>query len=708
MLEFERLERHPPAMHRGHAPFPHPNLQEQQSRRQLVDSWDKNCKSVPTLQALALRKCAERCLLNPDFAMKAAEKMPVSLFEVLGDIAKNVLRTLPRGNVMAPERFDQRHAAAAAAEAEGESSTWKEWLLSNNRSPTWLVEKLGGNPSLVSSDARQVCPFLDPEFHRSVRQHGEPKTPSGCPCDLLHMQLYSKKPLVLWMRLLMQVNPSECSKRWCARTLIHLALMNLGYNPWTAPEDNLQLLMFHFGLTVGALEEMLLGTCLPHRGRYQSHLQCQWVSPYFRSLKQRGTSTWSQSASNSVASVSIERETRETARFPLLEGSSFQKILLQEVRQHLTPAVLRVLGVARGIQLCQADPERARRAARQLPDVLYTEMERNCFRVLGCQSPWLSSRFRQEVRVLDMLQSKVTQCPCKMVASCSECLYDHCKANALDSRSDTARWMARCWIHCEKGWPREVTYDPDTAQIIAEEFLAHKFQATENTLKVLVDLTNLGYEEGPSLFLNAVHRQLDVSSGLEHLLHCAAQQRRLSLARFALRLGAEVSAQSLSLAAGTGHLELFELLWKSSCASLKDNRSMYQHLLLEGCRSGSVEIVTKIMSSIPDPCVDFEFEDEKGITPLYVAATWGYPELVKYLLQKEANPRRRDLMGMTPLRVILQAEAKVSGGTVDRQAQRFKGLRFAEVVELLEAQCLPEPNVVEGLGRGVHRETAER
>lgn len=293
--------------------------------------------------------------------------------------------------------------------------------------------------------------------------------------------------------------------------------------------------------------------------------------------------------------------------------------------------------------------------------------------------------------MLDMLQSKATQCPCKMVASCSECLYDHCKANALDSRSGTARWMARCWIHCEKGWPREVTYDPDTAQIIAEEFLAHKFQATEHTLKVLVDLTNLGYEEGPSLFLNAVDRQLDVSSGLDQLLRCAAQQRRLSLAQFALRLGAEVSAQSLSLAAGTGHLELFELLWKSSGASLKDNRSMYQHLLLEGCRSGSVEIVTKIMSSVPDPCVDFEFEDEKGITPLYVAATWGHPELVKYLLQKKANPRRRDPMGMTPLRVILQAEAKVSG-TVDRQA-RFKGLRFAEVVELLEAQCLPEPNV---------------
>jgi len=44
----------------------------------------------------------------------------IARFEVLGDdIAKDVLRTLPRGNVMAPERFDQRHAAAAAAEAEG-------------------------------------------------------------------------------------------------------------------------------------------------------------------------------------------------------------------------------------------------------------------------------------------------------------------------------------------------------------------------------------------------------------------------------------------------------------------------------------------------------------------------------------------------------------------------------------------------------------
>ena len=30
-----------------------------------------------------------------------------------------------------------------------------------------------------------------------------------------------------------------------------------------------------------------------------------------------------------------------------------------------------------------------------------------------------------------------------------------------------------------------------------------------------------------------------------------------------------------------------------------------------------------------------EFDDEKGITPLYVAATWGYPDLVNYLLQKK-------------------------------------------------------------------------
>eukprot|EP00434_Breviolum_minutum_P040606 symbB.v1.2.036085.t1/scaffold4994.1/size32018/1 len=264
----------PAAMHRGHAPFPQPNLQEQQSRRQLVDSWDKNCKSVPTLQALALRKCAKICLLNPDFAMEAAERMPVSLFEVLGDIAKSVLRHLPKTTgVTATEVVEGEidHYQNPRMDVIGAFRT--SFAAMDDRSRMcWLIEKLGGTPGVVSNDARQVCPFLDPEFHRSVRQHGEAKTPSGCPCDLLHMQLYSKKPLILWMRMLMQVNPTETCKRWCARTLIHLALLNLGFNPWTAPEDNLQLLMFHFGLSVAALEEMLLGTCLPHRGRFQSHL----------------------------------------------------------------------------------------------------------------------------------------------------------------------------------------------------------------------------------------------------------------------------------------------------------------------------------------------------------------------------------------------------------------------------------------------------
>eukprot|EP00913_Durusdinium_trenchii_P031952 g29925.t1 len=84
----------------------------------------------------------------------------------------------------------------------------------------------------------------------------------------------------------------------------------------------------------------------------------------------------------------------------------------------------------------------------------------------------------------------------------------------------------------------------------------------------------------------------------------------------------------------------------------------------------------------------------KGITPLYVAATWGYPELVRYLLQKQANPSRRDARGMTPLRVVLVAaqESKVcTSVAVDRQqALRFKGLRYTEVIEILEAQSLEE------------------
>ena len=48
LIQFDRFERHPPAMHRGHAPFPQPNLQEMESpprahfagRFVSVISWD--------------------------------------------------------------------------------------------------------------------------------------------------------------------------------------------------------------------------------------------------------------------------------------------------------------------------------------------------------------------------------------------------------------------------------------------------------------------------------------------------------------------------------------------------------------------------------------------------------------------------------------------------------------------------------------------
>ncbi|CAK9063311.1 unnamed protein product, partial [Durusdinium trenchii] len=315
-------------------------------------------------------------------------------------------------------------------------------------------------------------------------------------------------------------------------TLLHNALMNLGFNPWTAPEDHLQLLMFHFSLSVEALKDLLVRiSSPPWTKQLQSKEQYDAVSKFFRS-RARGGETPSAGGQSG-------------ARYPLLESRNFHRILTEEVSQHLSPAVLRVLGVARGIQICQEDPRAPFRAARQLPDALFADLERNAYRVLGCQMHCLRRSFRQEVRVVDMLQSD-GPCPCKMVASCSDSLYEHCKANALPSRSATGRWMARCWLHCAKGWPREATYDPDTAQIIAEEFVAHKFEVTDFTMKVLVDLTNLGYEEGPMLFLNAVNRHLDISSGLEHLLHCAAQQCRSSLVRFALRLGAEAAAKPAS------------------------------------------------------------------------------------------------------------------------------------------------------------------
>ncbi|CAJ1337220.1 unnamed protein product [Effrenium voratum] len=461
------------------------------------------------------------------------------------------------------------------------------------------------------------------------------------------------------MRLLMQEKPGEKSERWLARALLHLALMNLGYNPWAAPEDNLQVVMFHFGLTVDALKELLVSICVPQQGAFQSALQCKWVSPYFRSSGSKPIKGWAAS-SDSESSSERQRAARVPSgdiRYPLLESPSFQWILREEVDQHMSPAVLRVLAVAKGINLCQADPERARRAARQLPEEVFADMERNAYRVAGSQLPCLSATYRQEVRVVDMLQSNAKRCPCKQVASCADRLYEHCRQNSLDSRTQTAQWMARCLLHCQKGWPREVTYDPDTARIIADEFLAHKFEVCDRTVKVLVDLTALGYDEGPMLLLDAADRQQDVAKASGALLEVAAQMSRLSLAKFALKLGAKVSVRCLCCAASAGHEELFDLTW----SAVEKPYAVCMNLLLEGCRSGSVEIVRKILAACGrSDSVNCEFEEEKGLTSLYVAASWGYPDLVDFLLMQQANPQLVDVRGNTALRVAIALQKRVA------------------------------------------------
>ncbi|CAJ1460513.1 unnamed protein product [Effrenium voratum] len=86
-----------------------------------------------------------------------------------------------------------------------------------------------------------------------------------------------------------------------------------------------------------------------------------------------------------------------------------------------------------------------------------------------------------------------------------------------------------------------------------------------------------------------------------------------------------------------------------------------------------------------------EFEEEKGLTSLYVAASWGYPDLVDFLLMQQANPQLVDVRGNTALRVAiaLQENKPLTCALVDRgQAQRLGGLRYREVVELLEAKKL--------------------
>ena len=63
----------------------------------------------------------------------------------------------------------------------------------------------------------------------------------------------------------------------------------------------------------------------------------------------------------------------------------------------------------------------------------------------------------------------------------------------------------------------------------------------------------------------------------------------------------------------------------------------------------------------PRPSTE-EFEDLEiaGITPLYLAAAWGYPELVNYLLEKQAKERSA-VECLWPSRVFFVALFKFRG-----------------------------------------------
>ena len=96
---------------------------------------------------------------------------------------------------------------------------------------------------------------------------------------------------------------------------------------------------------------------------------------------------------------------------------------------------------------------------------------------------------------------------------------------------------------------------------------------------------------------------------------------------------------------------------------------------LNACRQGNTEDVEKICSLLPEA---INASDEKGFTPLIIAAYNNQPQIVAILLQNGANPELGDAAGNTAL-----------------MGASFKG--YEEIADLLLSKGA-DPNARNGQG----------
>ncbi|KAF6821781.1 ankyrin-1 [Colletotrichum musicola] len=159
----------------------------------------------------------------------------------------------------------------------------------------------------------------------------------------------------------------------------------------------------------------------------------------------------------------------------------------------------------------------------------------------------------------------------------------------------------------------------------------------------------LGYLDIVFLMIKALKdgQSVDVrNENGETPLHVAAICGNSNIVSFLLERGADPlvkdssNRKPIDLAAAGGHLDVFEALYPS----LDIDPLTSETLIMQSAAKGQLLIVRFLLKTIDN--IDFHVEGE---SPLSVAASKGFTEVVRLLLQKKADPNFADEDGRTPL-----------------------------------------------------------
>lgn len=172
---------------------------------------------------------------------------------------------------------------------------------------------------------------------------------------------------------------------------------------------------------------------------------------------------------------------------------------------------------------------------------------------------------------------------------------------------------------------------------------------------------------------------MDRAENDEHRgLHYAVLRRDVPMVRLLMKAGADArkgiwphrdATSALALARDREYREIVtvieeeENLRRAEVSCPNTFISPVQDQINRAIANGDTETAMRLLEEDPFP---MNACDRNGATPLHAAAEENNTELVSWLLEKGASPRKRDLKGLTPLdRAALAADSR------DRSVQRF-------------------------------------